>query len=71
MKLDKKRVKNTLLFEIGVIGIDIWIKDNQGGFMNYFSNNTSKAIIYYVILFIVVASLYNIGLEKMRKYNKR
>ncbi|MDK8278185.1 hypothetical protein [Peptostreptococcus anaerobius] len=70
MKLDKNRVKNTLMFEVGVIGIDAWIKDNQGGIMDYFSGSITKAVIYYVILFIIVAVLYNLGLEKMRKYNK-
>ena len=70
MKLDNTRIKNTLLFEIGVMGIDAWIKDSKGGFMNAFSGSMTKAVIYYVILFVLVAVLYNLGLEKMKKYNK-
>ena len=70
MKLDKKKGKKNPMFEGGVIGNDAWIKDNQGGLMDYFSGSITKAVIYYVILFIIVAVLYNLGLEKMRKYNK-
>lgn len=68
---NKKQHLNSFLFAVGVSGIDYMIKNSNGNFEKLFQGNISKAIIYYVLLFIVTFVLCEIVFEKIKKMNNR
>ncbi|WP_314117951.1 hypothetical protein [Peptostreptococcus stomatis] len=70
-KVRIKQIANSLMFSIGVCGIDYLIKSGNGNLVKQFGNNKGKMTIYYSLLFIVLFVLCNIVYEKIRKYNSR
>ncbi|WP_177187388.1 hypothetical protein [Peptostreptococcus sp. D1] len=68
---NKKQHLNSFLFAIGVTGIDYMIKSSNGNFEKLFQGEIGKAIVYYVLLFIVTFVLCEIVFEKINKMNNR
>lgn len=68
---NKKQHINSLLFAIGVSGIDYIIKNNNGSFQKIFLNDTIRICIYYVLLFVVTFSICEIVFEKIKKFNNK
>ena len=66
-----KQIANSLMFSIGVCGIDYLIKNGNGSLVKQFANNREKMTIYYSLLFIILFILCNLVYEKIRKYNSR
>ncbi|WP_101772811.1 hypothetical protein [Peptostreptococcus faecalis] len=65
-KIGKKQIINSILFSLGVCGIDYIIKGTQKSPM---LNNDNELKIYYILLFIVLFILCNVVYEKIKKYN--
>lgn len=68
---NKKQHINSLLFAIGVSGIDYIIKNNNGSFQKIFLNDITRICIYYVLLFVVTFSICEIVFEKILKFNNK
>lgn len=70
-KVRIKQIANSLMFSIGVCGIDYLIKSGNGNLVKQFGHNRGKMTIYYSLLFIVLFVLCNIVYDKIRKYNSK
>lgn len=66
-----RQIINSLMFSVGVCGIDYMIKNSNGNLVKEFGNSFYKIKIYYNLLFIVLFIICNIVYEKIRKYNSR
>ena len=66
-----KQIANSLMFSIGVCGIDYLIKKGNGSLVKQFGHSTQKLTIYYILLFVILFVICNVVYEKIKKHNSR
>ncbi len=65
--IDIKQWVNSFVFSALICVIDFALKKNTGSFIKTFEGSPSKAILYYLMLFIVVFVICNIVYKKVKK----
>ncbi|MBC2575782.1 hypothetical protein [Peptostreptococcus canis] len=67
---NKNQHINSLIFAIGISGIDYFIKTNNGKLNSHFLGDINKLRIYYILLFLISFILCEIVYNKIRKINE-